>query len=107
VHKDLILALDLYCNMTTKLPLYDMTVEVENVLMWRDEIHDELLSGGQLSPEQQQRLKEADDRLLAQRDRLVRDFPRAFERTEEIGPQQWWWHLDKGPQVRAEAEQAA
>jgi len=99
--------LNLYSIMTNKLPLYDEWMEVENVLIWRDEIHDELEAGASLTDEQLRALKDADDRLLAQRERLVRDFPSAFENTESISPRQWWWHLPEGPDVRDEAQQAA
>lgn len=101
------LAIDIYCNMTAKLPLYNDHTEVENILLWRDEIQDEIDSGVVLTPDQARALREADDRLLAQRDRLVADFSSAFTKTESVGPRHWWWHLDKGPHVREEAERAA
>ncbi|MGE5618101.1 MAG: hypothetical protein ACM3US_02455 [Sphingomonadaceae bacterium] len=105
--EDLALAFDLYSIMTSKLHLYQDWLEVENILLWRDEIDDALQAGMSLTDEQMATLRKADDLLLAQRDRLVREFPQAFENTEHISARQWWWHLDKGPQVREEAERAA
>ena len=105
--EDLVLAFDLYSIMVSKLHLYQDWLEVENALLWRDEINEALQAGISLTNEQMAALRKADDLLLAQRDRLVRKFPQVFENTERISSRQWWWHLDKGPQVREEAERAA
>lgn len=105
--EDLRLAFDLYCIMAGKLHLYQDWLEVENVLLWRDEIHEALQAGMSLTIQQMAALREADDLLLAQRDRLVREFPEAFADTEGVSLRQWWWHLPEGQNVRDEAERAA
>lgn len=100
-------ALGLYSIMTGKLHLYVDEMEVENVLLWRDEIQEELDSGLVPTNEQLRLLKDADDRLLGQRERLVRDFPRAFRGADKISRRMWWWHLREGPDVREKAKDAA
>jgi len=67
-------------------------------LLRRSKIEDEW---EQLTPQQQQRVREIDDRLVAQHEQ-VGDM---LETLNEVDPRtaHWWWHLDEGPQVRQEA----
>lgn len=82
--------------------------EPENVmfaLIYRDGIHDALKAGRRLTEDQARGLEEADEHLLAMREALVRRCPSVF--LDRAPRDYWWWHLDKGPQVRDEALAAA
>ena len=105
--EELSLALELYTNMTRELPHYSDWLEAENVLFWRDVIQESLDAGARLSVGAQSQLDEADDRLVAASDVIVRRFPEVYQDSEPMPPRFWWWHLDKGPRVREEATEAA
>jgi hypothetical protein len=72
--------------------------EAIDLLCARDEIEEDALQ-----PTERQELARLDDlllkhhRLISAHVPLIPDKPRS----------QWWWHLDKGPQVREEAGRAA
>ena len=87
----------------------DYYMEVTNALVIRDGIQDALSAGGKLSPSHEALLRKADDKLLAQRERLVARFPEVFTPDrQEAGPRShWWWFLNEGPQVREKAREAA
>ena len=88
---------------------YDEYLEVSGALVWRDEIQKALDAGEPLSSEYRAMLREADDKLMAQREELVSRFPYVFTPDrQEAGPHSyWWWFLNEGPQVREKAERAA
>jgi hypothetical protein len=98
-----------YAAMVDALALYHDELEIEGAFNWRDSIAERLKSGEQLSPESAALLKHADDQLMRQREMLVRRFAAVFdpERKATILQSLWWWHLDEGPQVRAEAREVA
>jgi len=83
--------------MLDHLPSYDDWLEVTNLLLVRDGI-EEAISGGALLDEQRARLREADDRLVASRDLLLR-FPEVFE-ARGVPRSLWWWYLHEAPHVR-------
>ena len=95
-----------YAAMVRNLRLYDDWMEVTNLLVWRDAIAKDLMGGGLLGADDQSMLRDADDRLLAERSWLLRRFPRAFE-DRGAPPASWWWHLRQGPDVREQALAAA
>ena len=95
----------IYVAMSENIIRYDDWLEAENVLIWRDAIHDELEVGAKLSGEQEKLLAEADDRLLAARETIVARFPQAFW-GEAATKDRWWWHLPDGPDVREKAREA-
>jgi len=74
-------------------------------LLCRDEIHDALREGAELPTLLETKLHEADRKLLSVGKDLVRRFPDVF--IDRAPREYWWWHLDKGPKVREEAERAA
>ena len=80
---------------------------MENALLWRDEVEDELGAGGRVSPERAKLLAEADTRLVAASRSIVKRFPGLFGDFAKHPLRYWWWHLDKGPRVREKAGRAA
>jgi hypothetical protein len=107
VSADLSRGVKVYSALTRGLPEFDERSEVENVLIWREAIHEAMLGGQIPSEAEREEIARADDRLVEQASRLAERFPAAFEHGSDVPRVRWWWHLDKGPQVRAEAEQAA
>ncbi|MBI2321236.1 MAG: hypothetical protein HYU88_03875 [Chloroflexi bacterium] len=102
VHDELERDVRVYAAAVDKLPLYTEWLEVSTALVHRDAIQEEIAAGKSLSPAAQKLLAEADDRLVANRHVLLKRFPEIFE--ERGAPREyWWWHLEKGPQVREEA----
>ena len=91
--------------MVDHLQEYNHWMEVSNLLVWRDGIHDALRAGVGISPDHRLMLAAAEDRLISLWKELVRRFPDVF--ADRAPLEYWWWHLDKGPQVREEAERAA
>lgn len=73
--------------------------EVDEILLIRDRI-----SEMDLSSEQRAEVRKADDLLMKHR-RLIMEWLSVGSIEEPLA--HWWWHLDKGPQVRDEAERAA
>lgn len=73
--------------------------EVDEILLIRNRI-----SEMDLSPEQKAEVRKADDLLIKHRG-LIMEWLSVGSVEEPIA--HWWWHLDKGPQVREEAERAA
>ena len=104
---DLSKSLDLYATLTKQMHMFDERSEVENVLIWREAIYEALLAGQKLSETQNKVLAQADDRLVEQAAWITQHFPQVFEHGRRAPRNRWWWHLDKGPQVREEAERAA
>ncbi|CCF85619.1 hypothetical protein NITHO_5240006 [Nitrolancea hollandica Lb] len=82
---------------------YEDELEAEAAFNWRDAIKVALDAGAILDGETMDLLAQADDRLMARREALVRRFPNLFhpERKAEIPKAYWWWYLDEGPRVRA------
>ena len=91
--------------MVNRVTSYEEDDEVYVVLTRRDEIHEAIKAGDYPSPELAALLEQADEELLAQGQLLVSRFPDVF--ADRAPREYWWWHLDKGPQVREEAGRAA
>ncbi len=106
---DLASSIGVYASMVRHLSSYEEQEEVLAALIWRDEVHEELLKGVSLAPDLSAELVAADDLLVRQRERLVERFPDAFhpDRKRNRSRDYWWWYLDEGPQVREEAGRAA
>jgi len=107
VSKNLASDVRTYGAMVDSLHLYDESLEVSNVLVWREGLHEDLRNGASLGPDDRVLLEQADTKLVALRGLIVRRFPEVFEANADIPRKLWWWHLDKGPQVREEAGAAA
>jgi len=73
--------------------------EVDELLLIRNRI-----SEMDLNSEQMAEVRKADDLLIKHR-RLIMEWLSVGSIEEPVA--HWWWHLDKGPQVREEAERAA
>ncbi|MDA8188965.1 MAG: hypothetical protein M0T85_12555 [Dehalococcoidales bacterium] len=73
--------------------------EVDELLLIRNRIAEM-----DLSPEQESEVMQADD-LLVKHHRLITEWLSMGSAEEPIA--HWWWHLDKGPQVREKAREAA
>jgi hypothetical protein len=91
---DLAFAIERYAELLEYLPTDEETEEVMYTLGYRDYVHDFLTQGEQPTPEHARLLREADERLLAMRDRLVRRFPWVFAR-DDLPPERWWWRLHR------------
>lgn len=59
-----------------------------------------------LSVEQQNVIATVDARLVAEHEKVAEGL-NTFVGDRDPNPLHWWYRLDEGPQVRAEAEQAA
>ena len=103
--RDLAFSVERYVELVESLPHEDEAEEVIYTFLYRDEIHDALKQGAKLSARLVELLEAADRRLLSMHGDLVQRFPEVFGRG--VSAEYWWWHLDKGPQVREEAERAA
>jgi hypothetical protein len=92
--------------MVDALHLYDESLEVSNVLVWREAIHEVLRDGARLGLDDRAVLEQADAKLQTLGPDLVHRFPDVFEVNRDIPRKLWWWHLDKGPQGREHAAAA-
>jgi hypothetical protein len=100
VSRDLRTSIRTYAAMVDSLHLYDESLEVSNVLVWREAIHEVLRGGARLGLDDRVVLEQADAKLLTLGPDLVYRFPEVFEVNGDIPIELWWWHLEKGPQVR-------
>ena len=73
--------------------------EVDDLLLIRNRI-----SEMDLNPEQKAEVGKTDDLLIKHRALITEWFSVG---SVEEPTTRWWWHLDKGPQVREKAERAA
>lgn len=79
----------------------DEAEDVIFAMLYRDHIHELLVSGATLSAEQAERLATADRRLLDLRETLLERVPAVFE--DRASETYWWWHLDDESVLRAHA----
>lgn len=107
--RDLDSKVKIYAAMIDSILEYEEDMEIYAALNWRDGIKESLDAGETLDTENQNRLTRADEMLIAKRDLVVSRFPHIFHPQEKGLPprSQWWWYLDEGPQVRAQALAAA
>ena len=103
--RDLVSSIERYLALVDYLPGDEEAEEVMYTFICRDEIHDALREGAELPTPLAVKLDEADGKVLSIREDLVRRFPDVF--IDRAPREYWWWHLDKGPRVREEAERAA
>jgi hypothetical protein len=101
VPDDLARDVRMYAAMVDDLPRYDEWMEVTNLLVWRDAIHDALRAGARLSSPEVARLETADARLAEHRSFIAERSPEVAERTATIPKEYWWWHLDERPSERS------
>lgn len=103
--RDLASKVRVFAAMVEHMLEYDEHLDVSAALVWRDSIHNDLKNdlkvGAPAPPDAERLLEEADARLLAMREELVDRFPEVFE--DRAPREHWWWHLEKGPQVREDA----
>lgn len=91
---DLAFAIERYAELLEYLPTDEETEEVMYTLSYRDYVHDFLMQGQQPTSEQARMLREADERLLAMREHLIRRFPWVVAR-DDLPPERWWWRLHR------------
>lgn len=103
--RDLAFSVERYAELVESFPREDEAEEVIYTFLYRDEIHDAVKEGAKLSARSAELLDAADRKLLSMHADLARRFPDVFGRGAPA--EYWWWHLDKGPQVREDAWRAA
>ena len=84
--------------MVEQVGCYNERFDLSALLVWRDAIQRTLDSGEKLDTATADRLRQADDALVEQREMLTGRFPDLFDPAVKrtVPTSYWWWRLDEG-----------